>query len=136
MLAIKSAQWFTQIWPSEACGGSRNDCNLSLQIGGRRVVDFRGVRSTELQGRSRQVGLHNMPSSPASPTRRNSRKAVSFLSFQPRCPAQNKRKPLRFLYFREPQGLLCYFFSYLHLFINVLNLFHLSQSAASSAYRP
>ena len=37
------------------------------------MVDFWSIETTELQGRSRQVGLHNMPSSPASPTRRNSR---------------------------------------------------------------
>jgi len=48
---------------------SSNICNLSLRICGRRVVDFWGVRSTELQGKSRQVGLHNIPSSPASPTK-------------------------------------------------------------------
>ena len=90
-------------------GKSSNICNLSLRICGRRVVGFWGIETTERQGRSRQVGLHNMPSSPASPTTRDSRKAVSFFVVSASIACPKPTKALGIPTTSECQGLLCYF---------------------------
>ena len=85
---------------------SSNICNLSLHICGRRVVDFWGIETAELQGRSRQVGLHNVPSSPASPTKGNSRKAVSFFVVLPTLACPKPLKALGIPTTSDFQGLL------------------------------
>ena len=72
---------------------------------------------------------------PPRPPKETVERLFLFLSFQARCPAQNRRKPLRFLHFRNPKG--C--FSVLRLLASIhryCQSFSLFWSAIPSARRP
>ena len=102
----KLGQWFTKISPSKGQFGRSNACNLSLQRCGRRKVDFGVVKGTELQGSPQQVGLHNMPSSPASPTKETVVRLFLFLSFLTTIDCPKAPKALGFPTKTGIQGLL------------------------------
>ena len=83
-----------------------NRAVLLLWIGfcqrGRWEVDKQGSRSGFLDRSTGKSGLHNSGSSPASPTKEDSRKAVSFFASR---SSMKRLKPLDFQWKRKSRGI-------------------------------